>query len=207
MDKKAFYKLSYGVFMLATKSGDKVNGCIINTCIQCGSNPDRVSIACINGGYTCELIKESGVFTVSVLDETATFDLIKNFGMQTGRDTDKFAGIPVTYGANKIPMLKEHCCATMSCKVTESYDIGSHTIFIATVEDCEPLNDKNPLTYADYQTKVKPKPAANPQTEKKIVAWKCTICGYIYEGAEIPDDFICPLCGHGKEDFVPVYEE
>ena len=107
---------------------------------------------------------------------------------------------------NGIPYLGWQTCAVISCRVLESKDLGSHTLFIAEVEDAVKLNDNAPLTYADYQNHVKPKPAKPVQTEKKIVGWRCKICNYVYEGSELPADFTCPLCGHDKDDFEPIYE-
>ncbi|MCR5755647.1 MAG: flavin reductase [Acetatifactor sp.] len=205
MDQKAFYKLTYGVFMLATKSCERANGCITNTCIQVASDPTRVAVAVNNGNFTCDLIKESGMFTATLLDQTCTFETIKHFGFQSGRDVDKFAAMQCPLDANGIPYLGWQACAVISCKVVSSQDLGTHTLFIGEVIDAKVLSDNAPLTYADYQDHVKPKaPAKTP--EKKIVGWKCTICGYIYEGAELPTDFSCPLCGHGPDDFEPIYE-
>ena len=208
MENTALYNLSYGVFMLATKYEDKVNGCITNTCIQVANSPTRVAISCINANYTCELIKKSGIFALTLLDETCTFDTIKHFGFQSGRDVDKFADIKAPLDENGIPYLDYQACSLISCKVLDSKDLGSHTLFIAEVLDARLLSDKKPLTYADYQAKVKPKPAAAGADTggKKIVAWKCKVCGYVYEGSELPKDYTCPLCGHPPEDFEPVYE-
>lgn len=209
MDNKALYNLTYGVFMLATKQDGKVNGCITNTCMQVANGPTRVAISCINANYTCELLKKSGVFALTLLDETTDFDTIKHFGMQSGRDADKFTGAfdlsQLPADINGIPYLKEHACSVISCRVLESHDLGSHTLFIAEIEDAILLNDKKPLTYADYQNHVKPKPDT-VKTDKKIVGWKCKICGYVYEGSELPKDYLCPVCGHPAEDFEPVYE-
>ena len=206
MDNKALYSLSYGVFMVATKTADgKVNGCITNTCIQCASNPTRVAICCINTNYTCDLIKESGKFTVSMLDQSCTFDTIKHFGMQSGRSVDKMSALTFPVDDNGIPYMGWASCAMLSGTVVESHDLGSHTMFIAEVTDARVLSDKAPLTYADYQNNVKPKPEKKAEN-RKIKAWKCKICGYVYEGAELPKDFACPLCGHGADDFEPVYE-
>ncbi|MCR5774567.1 MAG: flavin reductase [Lachnospiraceae bacterium] len=210
MDNKALYNISYGVFMLATVHDGKANGCITNTCMQVANSPTRVAISCINANYTCELLKQSGVFALTLLDETCDFDTIKHFGMQSGRDTDKFTGefdlSKLPSDLNRIPYLKDHACSVISCKVLESTDLGSHTLFIAEIVDAILLNDKKPLTYADYQARVKPRPAAAPgDSGKKIVAWKCKICGYIYEGSELPADYLCPVCGHPVEDFEPVY--
>ena len=207
MDNKALYKLSYGVFLLTTKSDSKVNGCITNTCIQVANSPTRVAIAVLNTNYTCDIIKESGIFTVSLLDDTCKFETIKHFGMQSGRDVDKFEYLDMPKDLNGVPYLGWHTCAVISCKVVEQHELGSHTLFIGEIEDAQQLSDNAPLTYADYQNHVKPKPAAKPApSDKKIVGWRCKICSYVYEGSELPDDFLCPLCGHGKDDFEPIYE-
>ena len=209
MDNKALYNLTYGVFMLATKQDGKANGCITNTCMQVANEPARVAISCINANYTCELLKKSGLFALTLLDETTDFDTIKHFGMQSGRDIDKFTGAfelsRLPEDINGIPYLKEHACSVISCRVLERHDLGSHTLFIAEIEDAILLGDSKPLTYADYQNRVKPKPDA-VKTDKKIVGWKCKICGYVYEGSELPKDYLCPVCGHPAEDFEPIYE-
>ena len=206
MDKKALYNLSYGVFVLTTKSGDVVNGCITNTCMQVANSPTRVAIAVINTNYTCDLIKESGVFALSILDETCMFPTISHFGFQSGRDVNKFENLQAPTDVNGIPYIGWQTWAVISCKVVSKEDLGSHTLFIAEVVDAKLLNEKAPLTYADYQTKVKPKPQAK-QEDKKIVGWRCKICNYVYEGSELPADFSCPLCGHPAEDFEPIYEK
>lgn len=206
MDKKALYKLSYGVFMLSTKDGETVNGCITNTCMQVANSPTRIAIAVINTNYTCDLIKKSGVFALSLLDQTCSYELIKHFGFQSGRDVDKFENLQMPVDINGIPYMGWQACAVISGRVVSSQDLGSHTLFIAEVEDAKLLNDNAPLTYDDYQTKVKPKPAPKAE-DKKIVGWRCKICKYEYQGSELPEDFACPLCGHGPDDFEPIYEE
>ena len=192
MDKKALYQLTYGVFLLSTKAGDKVNGCITNTCIQVANSPTRVAISVLNTNYTCDLIKESGIFALSLLDNTCTFQTIKHFGFQSGRDVDKLDGLTLPTDVNGVPYLAWQTTAVISCKVLESTDLGSHTLFIAEVVDAKLLNDNAPLTYADYQANVKPKPQ-EVKKEKKIVGWRCKICNYVYEGSELPADFTCPL--------------
>lgn len=204
MDKKALYNLSYGVFMLSTKSGDIVNGCITNTCMQVANSPTRVAISVLNTNYTCELIKQSKAFALSMLDQTCTFETIKHFGFQSGRDVKKFESMKVPVDVSGIPYMGWQSCAMLSCKVVGSEDLGSHTLFIAEVEDAKVLSENAPLTYADYQDKVKPKQTAKVE-DKKIVGWRCKICKYVYEGSELPADFTCPLCGHGPEDFEPIY--
>ena len=205
MDKKALYKLSYGVFMLSPKDGETVNGCITNTCMQVANSPTRIAIAVINTNYTCDLIKKSGVFALSLLDETCSFELIKHFGFQSGREVNKFENLQMPVDVNGIPYMGWQACAVISGKVISSQDLGSHTLFIAEVVDAKLLNDNAPLTYDDYQTKVKPKPAPKAE-DKKIVGWRCKICKYEYKGSELPEDFACPLCGHGADDFEPIYE-
>ena len=205
MDNKALFKLSYGIFMLATKDGEKINGCITNTCIQVANDPTRVAISVLNSNYTCDLIKNSGVFAISILDKNCTFDTIKHFGYQSGRDVDKFADINASFDENGIPYLTENVSSVVTGKVLEKHELGTHTLFIAEVTDARMITGEAPLTYDYYQSNVKPKPAA-VNVEKKIKAWRCKICGYIYEGSDLPKDFVCPLCGHGAEDFEPIYE-
>ena len=205
MDNKALFSLSYGVFMLSTRFNDTVNGCITNTCMQVANNPTRVAISVINANYTCELIKKSKVFALSILDETCNFETIKHFGYQSGRDVDKFAEIKPPVDINNIPYLGWQTCAVLSARVVESVDLGSHTLFIAELEDSKVIGKNKPLTYADYQDRIKPKPEKKPE-EKKIIGWRCKICNYYYEGSQLPGDYLCPLCGHGPEDFEPVYE-
>lgn len=206
MDNKALYKLSYGVFVLSTKAKDKANACITNTCMQVANSPTRVAISVLNTNYTCDLIKESHVFSLSLLDQTCAFETIKHFGMQSGRDVDKLDKLPLPTDVNGVPYVDWHSCAVISCEVLDSQDLGSHTLFIAEVTDAKLLSENEPLTYADYQSRVKPK-HEEKKSDKKIVGWRCKICGYIYDGDTLPDDYICPLCGHDKDDFEPVYED
>lgn len=205
MDKKVMYDLSYGVFLLGTRVGDKLNACITNTCIQVANSPTRVAIAVNNANYTCELLKQSGVFCLTLLNTTCTPQTLTHFGGQSGRDVDKFEGMEPSVDANGAPYLAWQSCGYISGRVVEKTDLGSHTLFIAEVVDAVALGGGEPLTYAYYQANLKPKPKAAP-AEKKIVGWRCAICGYYYEGETLPADYVCPLCGHGPEDFQPVYE-
>ena len=205
MDNKALFNLSYGVFMLSTKSGEIANGCITNTCMQVANSPTRIAISVLNANYTCELIKKSGVFALSILDQTCTFETIKHFGFQSGRDVNKFADVQMPIDVNGVSYLGWQTCAMLSCKVVSVQDLGSHTLFVAEVVDAKVLSENTPLTYADYLSKVKPK-SAEIIKDKKIIGWRCKICNYVYEGSELPADFTCPLCGHGAEDFEPIYE-
>lgn len=204
MNNKALYNLSYGVFVLGAKNGDKVNACITNTCMQVASDPIRIAISVLNQNFTCDLIKKTGFFSLSVLDSSCTFDLIKHFGYQSGKNVNKFENYEYKTDENGCPYILSNCCSLLSCKVVSKEDLGTHTLFVAEIQDMEVMSDLPPLTYADYQNKIKPK--VNVDKEKKIIGWRCKICGYEYEGSELPDDFECPLCGHPKEDFEPIYE-
>lgn len=205
MDSKALFNLSYGVFFLGTKSGDKLNACITNTCIQIASDPVRVAISVLNKNLTCEMIKESGFFALSVLDKSVDFVLMQRFGMQSGRNVNKLLNFDYKVDANGCPYITEKACSLLSCKVVSSENLGSHTLFIAEVLDANILSSKSPVTYGDYQNDIKPK--AGEKKEKKIIGWRCTICGFELMEKDLPDDYTCPLCGHPKDDFEPIYED
>lgn len=199
MDNSAVFKLSYGLYVLTTRENGKDNGCIINTAGLLTDKPKRMQIAVNKANFTHDIIKRTGVFNVSVLNQDATFKTFQQFGFCSGRDTDKFSA--VSYDCrmeNGLRYVPENCNAVLSGKVVESYDWGTHTLFIAEVTEAKNLNDVPSMTYQYYFDHVKPKPA--PTAEKKF-GWVCKICGYVYEGEELPADYICPLCKHGAEDF------
>ena len=197
MNTKALYNLTCGLYMLSSKSGDKTSGCIINTAMQVTSKPLRVTITVNKTNFTHNLIAASGVFALSMLDQTATFGLFQHFGFQSGRDVDKFAGLNVKTDVHGVPYLTWASCGYLSCKVVSSMDLGTHTQFLADVVDCDTLEGAAPVSYSYYQANIKPKPEKKPT----VKGWRCTICGYIYEGEELPPDYICPLCKHGAEVF------
>lgn len=200
MDKKAMYKLSYGLFVLTSALESKDNGCIINTAGQVTSDPNRISIAVNKANYTEELIQKSRKFNLSVLDENASFNLFECFGFKSGRNFDKFTGIQeCERSKNGIYYLTSGTNAYLSATVEQAVDLGSHTLFIALADDMELLSDTPSATYAYYQSHIKPK-SENPPVSGKTV-WKCSVCGYTYEGEELPADFICPLCKHSVSDF------
>ena len=205
MDNKALFSLQYGVFILGTQSNGKVNACITNTCMQVANDPVRIAISVINTNLTCRMIKDSGVFTLSVLDKKTTFETIKHFGYQSGKNVDKFADFEYSTDTAGCPYPKSQICALFSAKVIAAQDLGTHTLFTAEVTDAQITSREEPITYAYYQSYIKPKPAA--PTSGKIVGWRCKICGYIHNSPELPADFTCPLCGHPAEDFEPIYEE
>ena len=209
MDQKALFSLSYGVFILGSHDDKKINACVTNTCMQVAANPARLAISVINQNYTCGQIKNCKTFALSVLDKSVTFETIEHFGFHSGRDTDKFADFEHSLDSNGNPYLNSHICALFTCKVISSEDLGTHTLFIAEIEDAKIMSDKAPLTYADYHKDVKPKPGeqAPENSGKKIIGWRCKICGYEYEGEELPSDYECPICGHPADDFEPIYEK
>ena len=208
MDKKAMYKLSYGLFVLTAKEADKDNGCIINTAIQAASEPNQVSICVNKSNYTHDMIQRTGEFTVSILSQNASFDLFKRFGFQTGREVDKFADFTAcARGANGIYYINEGTNAYISVKVTKTEDLGSHTMFIGTVIDMEVLSGVPSVTYEYYLNNIKPKPQAVGTTEEGQNVWRCTICGYEYVGEELPEDFVCPLCKHPASDFEKIVKK
>lgn len=201
MDKKAMYKLSYGLFVLTTAYNGKDNGCIINTAGQVTSEPNRVSIAVNKANYTEELIRQSGRFNLSILSEKAQFGLFERFGFQSGKNVDKFAGFAdCKRSPNGLYYVTAGTNACISAAVEQAIDLGSHTLFIASVEDMQVLSDTPSATYAYYQANIKPK-APKPAAPSGKVVWRCTVCGYIYEGEELPADFTCPLCKHPASDF------
>jgi len=198
MDNKALYKLTYGLFLLTANENGKDNGCIINTAIQVANDPTRISITVLKGNKTHDMIANTGIFNISSITTEAYFELFQHFGMQSGRDVDKFAGwVYIARSANGLYYMTKAANMYMSAKVTQTVDLGSHTMFIAEVTDAEVLSQDESCTYAYYQSDIKPKPVA-----AKKSTWTCSVCGYVYEGDEMPDDFECPLCHHGKDDFV-----
>lgn len=203
MDKKATYKLTYGLFVLTSRLEGKDSGCIINTAGQVTSEPNRISIAVNKSNYTHDLIKNSGKFNISVLSEEAGFEIFQHFGFQSGRDVDKFADYTACErSANGLYYITAGTNSYFSASVEQEIDLGSHTMFIAVVDDMEVLSDAPSATYAYYQSDIKPKPE-KPSASGKTV-WRCTVCGYIYEGEELPADFICPICKHPASDFEKV---
>ena len=202
MDKKAMYKLSYGLFVLTARDGEKDNGCIINTAIQAASEPNQLSICVNKANYTHDMIERTGKFTVSVLSEQADFELFKHFGFQSGRDADKFTNFTgCARGADGLYYITEGTNAYISVTVDKTVDLGSHTMFIGEITDMAVLSDTPSTTYEYYQNHIKPKPQAVGKTDEGQTVWRCRICGYEYVGEEIPDDFICPICKHPASDF------
>ncbi len=208
MDKKALYKLSYGLFVLTTREGEQDNGCIINTAIQAASDPNQMSVCVSKLNHTHDMIQRTGVFNVSVLSQRAGFDLFKHFGFQSGRDVNKFETFAdYARGANGLCYITEGTNAYFSVKIMKMEDLGSHTMFLGEITDMEVLSDAPSATYDYYLNHIKPKPQAVGTAEDGKTIWRCTICGYEYVGEELPEDYICPLCKHPASDFEKVAEE
>ena len=197
MDSSALYKLSYGLFVVTAREGDKDNGCIVNTVTQVTSTPERITVAINKANYTNEMISRTGIFNVSILTEGTPFDTFKQFGFQSGRDTDKMVGVNVSRSENGLIYLPDYSNACLSAKVVQTVDLGTHSLFIADLTDAIALSKDPSVTYAYYHANIKPK----PENAAKKKGWVCTICGYIYEGEELPADFTCPICKHPASDF------
>lgn len=196
MDKAAMYKLTYGLFVLTAKEGEKDNGCIINTAMQVTTSPNRIIIVVNKENYTHDMIQRTKVFNVSCLCEGATFDVFKHFGFQSGKNVDKAADREYPRAENKVIYLPEMANAYISGKVVSETDLGTHTMFLADVTDAKVLGEAESVSYSFYQKNIKPAPQ---KTEQK--KWVCKICGYVYDGEQLPEDFICPWCKHPASDF------
>ena len=200
MDKKVIHNISYGLYILTAREGERDNGCVINT-LQQAASANVISVSVNKQNYTHDMILRTGAFNVSILDETAPFELFKHFGFQSGREADKFVDFPAVRGENGIYRLAEHANGYLGGRVTQTIDLGTHTLFIAEATEGEVLGTAPSLTYAYYHANVKPQPQ---QEEKKVKGWRCKICGYVYEGETLPPDYVCPWCKHGPEDFEPI---
>ncbi len=194
-DKTALFKIEYGLYVVTTNDGKKDNGLIVNTVTQLTDTPFRVAVNVNKANYSHDVIKNTKKLNVNILSKDTTFDLIKKYGFVSGRDVDKFAGEEVQRSNNGLVILPNHVNAVLSLEVESYVDLETHGMFICKVIEAIKLNNNETLTYNYYQSNVKPKP------EEKKKGYVCKVCGYVYEGDELPDDFICPLCKHGASDF------
>lgn len=199
---KAIHNISYGIYVLTAKT-DKNNGCIINTLMQVTSTPEQVSVTVNKSNETTRMIMETGKFNVSILDQNTKFDLIQRFGFSTGKTVDKFVGfLGYSIAENGIPYITQNTCAYISVKVNNVVDVGTHITFIGEIVEDVVLARTKPMTYDYYFNFVKPKTEV-----KRTNGYVCNICGYVYEGEVLPDDFICPICKHGAQDFEKIEEQ
>ncbi|WP_243277004.1 rubredoxin [Desulfallas sp. Bu1-1] len=224
MNTKALHKISYGLYIVTSKKGDKINGQVANTVFQISGDPVTIAVSINKQNLTNEFIRDSKVFGVSILAQEAPLSLIGQFGFKTGREVDKFASISYKTGNTGVPYLTDHILAYLEAEVIQEVDAGTHHIFIGKVTGAEVLKEGIPMTYAYYHQIKRgsvPKTAPNytpEQTERKVIMEKyvCTICGYVYDPAvgdpengiapdtsfeRLPDDWVCPVCGAGKEEF------
>lgn len=199
MDDNAMQKLSYGLFVVTAHEGGKDNGCITNTVSQVTIKPNRITLAVDKSNYTHDMIVRTGKFNVSILSEDASFDTFKHWGFQSGRTIDKAAGIEFSRADNGVIYITSGVNAILCAKVDNTIDLGTHSLFIASVEEAFCLNETPSATYTYYHEHIKPAPE-----KPKKKGWICVICGYIYEGEILPEDYICPLCKHPASDFKPL---
>ena len=198
-DLTALYKLGYGLYVVTCNDGKKDNGLIVNTVSQVADNPNKIAVTINKANYSHHVIKQSGVMNVNCLTVEAPFKVFEAFGFKSGRNVDKFADCTPLRSDNGLVILPRYINAVLSLKVEQYVDLESHGMFICTVTEARTISDRESMTYAYYHANVKPK----PQTEGKK-GYVCTVCGYVYEGDPLPEDFVCPLCKHGAQDFEPI---
>jgi len=198
-DLTALFKIGYGLYVVTSNDGTRDNGLIVNTVSQVTSSPNRVAVCINKDNYSHHIIKQTGKMNVNCLSVEAPFSVFENYGFRSGRNCDKFEGVDVLRSDNGLVFLPKYINSFMSLKVEDYVDLDTHGMFICTVTEARVISNAETMTYTYYQTNVKPK----PQTEGKK-GWVCKICGYVYEGDELPEDFVCPLCKHGAADFEPI---
>ena len=199
IDNKALFKIGYGLYVVTSRDGDKDNGLIVNTVTQLTDTPLRVAVNINKQNYSHDIVKKTGMLNVNCLNIEAPFSVFQEYGFVSGRDKNKFEGKEIVRSANGLPVLTNYVNSVISLKVDQYVDLGTHGMFICSVTESKVINNVETMTYNYYQVNVKPK----PNTEKKK-GYVCKVCGYVYEGDELPEDFVCPLCKHGAADFEPI---
>ena len=198
-DLNALFNIGYGLYVVTSNDGTKDNGLIVNTVTQVTNTPNRVAVTINKQNYSHHVIRQTGIMNVNCLDTSATFDLFQNFGFQSGRTADKFAGIDELRSDNGLRFLPRHINSFLSLKVESYVDLDTHGMFICSVTEARVLSNTETMTYTYYQEHVKPR----PETDGKK-GFVCKVCGWVYEGEELPEDIVCPLCKHGYADFEPI---
>ena len=198
-DFSALFKIGYGLYVVTSHDGKRDNGLIVNTVSQVTSSPKRIAVCINKENYSHHIIKQTGMMNVNCLSVDAPFSVFESFGFRSGRTADKFAGLEPLRSDNGLAFLPQYINSFMSLKVEQIVDLDTHSMFICSVTEARVMSDKETMTYTYYQEHVKPK----PNTEGKK-GWVCKVCGYVYEGDELPEDFVCPLCNHGAADFEPI---
>ena len=195
-DLRALFSIGYGLYVVTTNDGKKDNGCIVNTVTQVTSSPNRIAVTINKDNYTHHVVQQTGILNVNCLSVEAPFAVFEKYGFQSGRAVDKLADIEELRSDNGLRFLPQYINAFFSLKVENYMDLGTHGMFICSITEARVINKDETMTYTYYQNNVKPK----PETEGKK-GYVCKVCGYVYEGDELPDDFVCPLCKHGAADF------
>jgi len=199
VDPTALFHIGYGLYVVTSNDGTKDNGLIVNTVTQVTNTPNRVAVTINKVNYSCDVIAKTGKLNISTLSKDAPFGIFERFGFHTGRDTDKFADFEhAQRSANGLLFLDKYVNAFISCKVINQIDLGTHVMFICDVTQCANLSNVETMSYTYYLENVKPKPDAGKK------GFVCKVCGWVYEGEELPEDIICPLCKHGAADFEPL---
>ena len=199
IDSKALFNIGYGLYVVTTNDGVRDNGLIVNTVCQLTATPERVAVTVNKSNYSHDTIKKTGKMNVNCLTVEAPFKVFEVFGFKSGRDTDKFADCSPLRSDNGLVVLPKYINSYMSLSVVDYVDLGTHGMFICELTEAKVISNVETMSYTYYHKNVKPK----PQTEKKK-GWVCTICGYIHDEEELPDDFVCPICKHGREVFEPL---
>ena len=198
-DWSALFNIGYGLYVVTCNDGKKDNGLIVNTVTQLTDTPYRVAVNINKQNYSHHVIRQTGQLNVNCLSVDAPFKVFERFGFQSGRAVNKFTSCQPNRSDNGLVFLPRYINSFMSLKVEDYVDLDTHGMFICSVTEARVMNDRETMTYTYYQENVKPR----PETEGKS-GFVCKICGYVYEGTELPDDFICPLCKHGAADFEPI---
>ena len=199
VDNKALFRIGYGLYVLTTRDGEKDNGSIINTVIQVTSTPNRVAVTLNKSSYSHELAQKSGKMNVNCLSKDTPFSVFQRFGFQSGREVNKFEGVEITRTENGLAVLTAYVNAVLSLTVEQYVDLGTHGMFICSLDEARVLSDAESITYDYYQKAVKPRSESAP-----VKGYVCRVCGWVYEGDPLPEDIVCPICKHGASDFEPI---
>jgi flavin reductase (DIM6/NTAB) family NADH-FMN oxidoreductase RutF len=198
-DLTALFNIGYGLYVVTSNDGKKDNGLIVNTVTQVTNTPNRIAVTINKENYSHHVIKQTKMMNINCLSVDAPFSVFETFGFQSGRNVDKFADCTPLRADNGLVFLPKYINSFMSLKVEQYIDLETHGMFICSITESRVINNNESMTYAYYHSNVKPK----PQTEG-VKGYVCAICGWVYEGAELPSDIVCPLCKHGASDFVKI---
>lgn len=198
-DLTALFHIGYGLYVVTSNDGKRDNGLIVNTVTQVTNTPNRIAVTINKANYSHDVIRQTGIMNINCLSTDAPFSVFETFGFQSGRDADKFADIKPLHSDNGLAFLPRYINAFMSLKVEQYVDLDTHGMFICGITEARVISDLETMSYTYYQNNVKPRPEA--EGKKGFV---CKVCGFIYEGDTLPDDYICPLCKHGAVDFEPI---